>query len=87
MWLSRRRDDPQWGRRRAPSAASASACLEASVATPDGIERQTFPMDGIGRNAAFLDLLQAEKIVSMHTLEASLDDVFIKATGAAKGAA
>lgn len=61
--------------------------LEASVAMPDGIERQTFPMDGIGRNAAFLDLLQAERIVSMHTLEASLDDVFIKATGAAKEAA
>jgi fluoroquinolone transport system ATP-binding protein len=38
-------------------------------------------MDGIGENAGFLKLLREGGIVSMHTLEASLDDVFIAATG------
>ncbi len=35
-------------------------------------------MDGIGSNVAFLELLTAGQVVSMHTLEASLDDVFIR---------
>ncbi len=38
-------------------------------------------MEGIGSNVDFLELLTAGQVVSMHTLEASLDDVFIKATG------
>jgi fluoroquinolone transport system ATP-binding protein len=54
--------------------------LEVSIATPSGAEKHSFPMDAIGRNAEFLSLLQDREIVSMHTLEASLDDVFIRAT-------
>jgi fluoroquinolone transport system ATP-binding protein len=56
--------------------------LEATVTASSGLEKRTFPMDGIGANAEFLGLLTADRVVSMHTLEASLDDVFIKATGA-----
>ena len=56
--------------------------LEAAVEGPAGIDRLSFPMDGLGQNQEFLGLLTAGKVVSMHTLEASLDDVFIKATGA-----
>jgi fluoroquinolone transport system ATP-binding protein len=56
--------------------------LEAAISAPTGIARQTFPMEDIGSNAEFLALLTAGRIVSMHTLEASLDDVFIRATGA-----
>lgn len=41
-----------------------------------------FPMEGIGQNAEFQQVLQSEHILSMHSLEASLDDVFIKATKA-----
>jgi fluoroquinolone transport system ATP-binding protein len=41
---------------------------------------RSFPMDAIGRNAEFLALLEHDEIVSMHTLEASLDDIFITAT-------
>lgn len=55
--------------------------LEAAIATPAGIEKQSFAMDGIGSNVDFLELLTAGQVVSMHTLEASLDDVFIRATG------
>jgi fluoroquinolone transport system ATP-binding protein len=55
--------------------------LETTVTASSGLEKRTFPMDGIGANAEFLALLTADRVVSMHTLEASLDDVFIKATG------
>lgn len=43
-------------------------------------ENYSYPMDNIGKNADFLKILQNEDVVSMHTQEASLDDVFIKAT-------
>ena len=55
--------------------------LEVSYAAADGVAREAFPMDGIGANAAFLKRLAEGNVVAMHTLEASLDDVFIKATG------
>jgi fluoroquinolone transport system ATP-binding protein len=60
--------------------------LEATVAAPHGTARRTFPMDGIGGNAEFIELLTAGQVLAMHTLEASLDEVFIKAT-ASVGAA
>ena len=56
--------------------------LEATITAAAGLEKHIFPMDGIGANAEFLALLTGDRVVSMHTLEASLDDVFIKATGA-----
>lgn len=40
-------------------------------------------MEGIGQNTDFLAHLQRDEIVSLHTMEASLDDVFITATGGA----
>ena len=39
-----------------------------------------FPMDGLGQNADFLALLTSDRVAALHTLEASLDDVFIRAT-------
>jgi fluoroquinolone transport system ATP-binding protein len=39
-----------------------------------------FPMDGLGQNADFLALLTTDRVAALHTLEASLDDVFIRAT-------
>jgi fluoroquinolone transport system ATP-binding protein len=57
--------------------------LEVTTSTPAGAATQTFPMDGIGTNEAFLGLLRSGDIASLHTLEASLDDIFIKATAEA----
>jgi fluoroquinolone transport system ATP-binding protein len=54
--------------------------LEVTVRRGDGTEASRFPMEGIGGNAAFLSLIAGQQVVAMHTLEASLDDVFIKAT-------
>jgi fluoroquinolone transport system ATP-binding protein len=40
-----------------------------------------FPMDLLGENNDFLTLIQNEYIQSIHSSEASLEDVFIKTTG------
>lgn len=60
--------------------------LEVTVANGAGTETCSFPMDGIGGNEAFLALIASREVVAMHTLEASLDDVFIRATGRRGGA-
>ena len=57
--------------------------LEVGIENGDTMEKRSFPMEGIGANAGFLQLLTAGRVVSMHTLEASLDEVFIKAMAAA----
>lgn len=45
------------------------------------LEQQDFPLDGLGRNDAFLDVLYNRQVETMHTMEATLEDVFIQATG------
>ena len=46
-------------------------------------ERQEFPLDGLGENAAFLELLRGGTVQTLHTQEATLEDVFIRVTGRA----
>ncbi len=46
----------------------------------DLVERE-FPLDGIGRDAAFLDLLMNRDVVTIHTQEATLERIFIETTG------
>lgn len=43
--------------------------------------RKEYPMDGIGQNNEFLDLLQTKEIETLHTGETTLEDIFIKVTG------
>ncbi len=40
-----------------------------------------FNMDNIGEDPAFLQLLKQQQVLSMHSQEASLDDVFIRVAG------
>lgn len=40
-----------------------------------------FPVDGLGSNEEFLALLRGEEIETIHTKEATLEDVFIQVTG------
>lgn len=58
--------------------------VEVGYKAPIGIEKVQFPMENIGTNADFIEMLGTGKVVSMHTLEASLDDVFILSTQPAK---
>jgi len=44
-------------------------------------ERREFPLDGLGGDAAFLNLIKHPELQTIHTLEATLEDVFIRATG------
>jgi fluoroquinolone transport system ATP-binding protein len=49
-----------------------------------GPNRHVFAMEGLGSNETFLTLLRNEDVLSIHTKEASLDDIFIKTTPAAR---
>ena len=49
------------------------------VTTDDSDE--LFELDGIADNARFVELLRGGRITSMHTLDASLEDVFMAVTG------
>jgi len=40
-----------------------------------------FDLEGLGANIEFKKIIEEHKIISMHTREASLDEVFIKTTG------
>ncbi len=44
-------------------------------------EPETFPMDGLAESTAFLDALRRPGLLSMHSQEATLEDVFVKVTG------
>ena len=48
-----------------------------------GVERHSdeFPVDQLGSNRAFSDILKNREILTIHTQEASLEDIFIKVTG------
>jgi fluoroquinolone transport system ATP-binding protein len=48
----------------------------------DGVlESREFPLDGLGENTGFLELLRSEKLETLHTQETSLERVFIEVTG------
>ena len=46
-----------------------------------GLGSSEFPLDGLGSNAAFIDLLRDREIETIHTLETTLEQVFISVTG------
>lgn len=41
----------------------------------------SFPLENIGHNVQFSNILETKKILTMHTQESSLEEVFIKFTG------
>ncbi|MDF1575598.1 MAG: hypothetical protein P1P86_10465 [Bacteroidales bacterium] len=43
--------------------------------------RPEFPMDQLASNREFLEVLQNREILTIHTQEASLEDIFIRVTG------
>ena len=42
---------------------------------------EEFPMDGIGQNDTFLNLLKTKEIETLHSGETTLEDIFIQVTG------
>lgn len=49
------------------------------TATP--LQQAEFPLDGLGEDAVFLDILRNHCIETIHTQEATLEDIFIETTG------
>lgn len=47
-----------------------------------GTEAKVFPMDGIGKDREFLDILATRDIETLHSGETSMEDIFIIVTGA-----
>jgi fluoroquinolone transport system ATP-binding protein len=45
------------------------------------VEQQTFPLAGLGDNAEFLQRLRNHTIQTIHSQEATLEDIFIQVTG------
>ena len=48
---------------------------------PSILRQHEFPLIGLGENQTFLEILKSWEIISIHSQEASLDEVFIKITG------
>ena len=44
---------------------------------------QEFPLEGLGSNTEFLGLLRSGSVETIHTLETTLEDVFVQVTGRA----
>jgi fluoroquinolone transport system ATP-binding protein len=44
-------------------------------------QEEFFPLTGIGRNSRFLEILNRKTVRTIHTQEATLEDIFIKLTG------
>ena len=49
--------------------------------TPGGVHADDFPLEGLGTNPGFLGLLNHTQVQTIHTQEASLEDIFIRVTG------
>jgi fluoroquinolone transport system ATP-binding protein len=47
----------------------------------NSVEKEKYQLDGLGQNKTFLEKLQSNEIETIHSKEASLDDIFIKVTG------
>jgi fluoroquinolone transport system ATP-binding protein len=58
-----------------------AATVQVEYAAVDALARQTFPLAGLGDNAAFLHLLRTGTVQTIHTQEATLEDVFVRVTG------
>ncbi len=46
-----------------------------------GVKIDHFPLNGLSENSAFQTILKNNEIITMHTLEATMEDIFIKTTG------
>jgi fluoroquinolone transport system ATP-binding protein len=42
-----------------------------------------FPLQGLSRNSSFQEILENREVLTIHTLEASLEEIFIRVTGQA----
>lgn len=68
----------------APSALRlehSSRLVEVRTGTAGAVESHRFSLEGLARNPGFQKLLELDRIESIHSLEPSLEDVFMHVTG------
>ena len=56
-------------------------CVVVEYRDENVLRRKEFPLTGIGEDPAFAALLREHRVETIHTREASLDDVFVTVTG------
>jgi fluoroquinolone transport system ATP-binding protein len=61
--------------------AHGQPCVVVEYRDEDMLRRREFPLTGIGDDPAFAALLRECQVETIHTREASLDDVFVAVTG------
>jgi fluoroquinolone transport system ATP-binding protein len=71
------------GAPRALRLAHGRRVVRVEVATDGATAQHEFDLDGLADNAAFLTLIRAGGVETLHTLETTLEDVFIEVTGRA----
>ena len=49
-----------------------------------GVEKSTFSLENLGDNSGFLNIIKNKEILTIHSKENTLDDIFIKVTGVTK---
>lgn len=55
--------------------------IKVAYAGNGSVEEREFEMTGIGHNHDFISLLQEKEVKTIHSAEATLEDIFIKLTG------
>ena len=66
---------------RALMLAAGARAVRVEHRGPAGIEVDELPLDGLGVNERFLGLLRAGVVETLHSREATLEDVFVRVTG------
>ena len=55
--------------------------VEVEYRDGDTVKQDSFDLDNLGKSEAFLDIVRTKQIITIHSKETSLDDIFIKVTG------
>lgn len=55
--------------------------VEVEYRDGDTVKQDFFDMDHLGKSESFLDIVRDKQIITIHSKETSLDDIFIKVTG------
>ena len=55
--------------------------VEVEYREGDSVKQDSFDLDYLSKSEAFLDIVKNKLIITIHSKETSLDDIFIKVTG------
>ncbi len=59
----------------------ATVQVETRISETNQRSQHSFPLDGLGENADFLSILRKQSVETIHTQEATLEEIFVQVTG------